>query len=66
MVQYWSIKAVFQLDVFYTYVHARKRLNHFNITFERNGYFDGENSAFPAIWHALVILVVKYKLLRRV
>ena len=31
-----SLKAVFQLHVFYTYVHARISLNHFNITFEVN------------------------------
>ena len=61
-----SLKAVFQLHVFYTYVHARESLNHFNITFEVNKCFDGENSAFPTIQHALVILFVKYKLLTRV
>ena len=44
-----SLKAVFQLHVFYTYVHARESLNHFNITFEVNKCFDGENSAFPTI-----------------
>ena len=59
-------KAVFQLCVFCTYVHARKYLNDFDITFERSKCFDGANSAFPAVWHALVTLVVKYKLLRRV
>ena len=44
-----TLKAVFQLRVFYTYVHARKSLNHFNITFEVNKCFDGENSAFPTL-----------------
>ena len=43
------LKAVFQLRVFYTYVHARKSLNHFNIAFEVNKCFDGENSAFSMI-----------------
>ena len=61
-----SFKAVFQLRVFYTYVHARKSVNHLNITFKVNKCFDGENLAFPTIYHALVILFVKYKLRRRV
>ena len=44
-----GLKAVFQLRVFYTYVLARKSLNHFNITFEVNKCIDGENSAFSTI-----------------
>ena len=65
------LKAVFQLRAFYTYVHARKSLKcnikilKCNITFEVNKCFDGENSAFCMILHALVILLVKYKLVRR-
>ena len=31
------------------YVHARKSLDHFNITFEMNKCFAGENSALPTI-----------------
>ena len=38
-----------QLRVFYTYVRARKSLNHFNITFEVNKCFDEMNSAFPTV-----------------
>ena len=45
----FRFKVVFQLRVFYTYVHARKSLNHFNITFEENNCFDGQNSAFSTI-----------------
>ena len=41
------VKAVFQLRVFHAYVHARKTLNHFNITFEMNNCLQRENSAFP-------------------
>ena len=42
-----SLKAVFQLRVFYTYVHPHKSLN--QIAFEVNKCFDGENSAFSTI-----------------
>ena len=41
----FRLKAVFQLRVFYTYVHACRSLNHFNITFEVSKCFDGENSS---------------------
>ena len=41
------LKAVFQLRVFHTYVHARKTLNTFNITFEMNSCLHRENSTFP-------------------
>ena len=47
-----------------TYTHVKVEI-HFNVAFEVNKCFDGENSAFATIQHAFVILFLKYKLVRR-
>ena len=43
---YRTLKAVFQLHVFHTYVHIKLQI-HFNITFVMNNCLQRENSAFP-------------------
>ena len=62
-----GVKGVFSSYAFFTRMNTYVKVEiHFSITFEVNECFDEKNSAFPMRQHTLVILIVKYKLLRRV